>query len=179
MSTHSEIEVPYRPVIYNQKIKHIEGAKVEMRARNINLIFSGPIPDCFLKHNVHSMFAACLIHRHFELDDDERNVGNDGKAAPSKSLDGIHASSWIVSDETLYPDEFHRSSTPTPSEAFPYEYRQTLEQYQLSVLLGSRLTPMAWLDRRALIPTTVVQRVCLILSIRKLRDLIFKRHGCS
>ena len=142
MSTHSDMEMPYSSVFYNQKIRYIDDAEVDMRARDMIPTLSGPIPDCSLKYNVRPVFAACLIHHHFGLDADERTVEEDGKAAPSRKFNDTHALSWMFSDKGLYADDFQKSSIPAPSEAFSHEYRQILEQYHLSDLLGSRLTRM-------------------------------------
>ena len=59
-----------------------------------------------------------------------------GKVAPTKTINGIHAPDWLCSDKSLCTDESQNQSIPIPSEAFSYEYRQILEQYQLIDLLG-------------------------------------------
>ena len=95
---------------------------------------SGPIPDCSLKH---TMSIQCLqLVSSTQLDDDERTVEEAGKATPSQRFSSIHAPTWMCSDESLYTDEFQRSSILTLLEAFHHEYRQILMQYQSSGLFG-------------------------------------------
>ena len=72
-----------------------------MRAREKIPILSGPISDWSLKHNGHPILTSCPIHHHFELEDDRRTAEKDGKAGPSKILNGIHAPDWMFSDENL------------------------------------------------------------------------------
>lgn len=59
-----------------------------------------------------------LIHRHYDLATDERNVESDGKTVASKDLDGIYPSSWTFYQARWYSYEYKRYAVPQPPAPF-------------------------------------------------------------
>jgi len=130
------MEMPYDPNIYHAVTLSLHEACEKSSKCNAQEAVFTTIRDCFLLHNVESTFSACLIHRHFDLTDSERNVEVDGKATASADLNGIYSSSWMYSNGKLYPYEFKRSPVATPPAAFVEEYGEILQACGLSGLIG-------------------------------------------
>lgn len=135
---------PYSHELYHSNIKLTLGAAcAEFERRNAQPLVNVPVRDIFLKHGVEDKFSACLLHRHFDLSPNERNVeDNSGHATASADLDGTHPASWmyVANEETggvdLYPWEYKREPTPMPPAGFVKEYGELLKKHGMCDLLG-------------------------------------------
>jgi hypothetical protein len=94
------------------------------------------IRDCFLKYNVEGILSACIVHRHYDLASNERNVESDGKAVASNDFDGLYPSSWMFFDGKCYPYEFTRNPGSQPPEDFVEEYGRVLKEAGMCDLIG-------------------------------------------
>jgi len=98
------------------------------------------IRDCFLKHAVEGNFSACMVHRHFDLKPDERNIEKDGKAVASSDLDDIQECSWLFYQGQCYPYEYERvisgETLPTPPAAFVQELGEIVQRHNLGSIVG-------------------------------------------
>ena len=62
-------------------------------------------------------FSCGILHRHFELSPDERNIEEpDGRASASKNLDNIYPCSWLYYEGKLVPYEFRHSPGVNPKD---------------------------------------------------------------
>ncbi|OBT38665.1 hypothetical protein VE00_11093, partial [Pseudogymnoascus sp. WSF 3629] len=86
---------PYDSNVYNTVSHTLYVACQKAEERNIQPVINTAVREVFLKHNVEDDYSACLIHRHYDLAADERNVESDGKAVASKDFTGLYPSSWI------------------------------------------------------------------------------------
>ncbi|KAJ2983155.1 hypothetical protein NQ176_g899 [Zarea fungicola] len=98
------------------------------------------IRDCFLKHKVEKQFSACVNHRHFDIEPNERNIDLAGQAAASSNLNNIHACSWLFYNGALYPYEFKRlppgQSIAEPPQDFRTDLGHILEKKGLCDIIG-------------------------------------------
>lgn len=127
---------PYDSDVYNTVNYTLYAAINKARARDIQPIINTAVRECFLKHNVEKDYSACLIHRHYDLAADERNVEADGKAVASKDFTGLYPSSWIYSGGTCYPYEYKRYPVPQPRAEFVAELGDVLEAHGVTDLVG-------------------------------------------
>ncbi|KAL2814884.1 hypothetical protein BDW59DRAFT_167025 [Aspergillus cavernicola] len=151
---------------YNHEVYHL-ATKPSLRtatdtfvSRNAQHFINTLIRDCFLKHNVQKAFSACLLHRHFDLNQYERNIEEDSQAAASTNLDDIHACSWLFHDGKLFPYEFKRGDVlPTPPADFVTELGLILQTNSLCDIIGLQtyqdgIVEMEKTDHAARISTT-------------------------
>lgn len=94
---------PYSPMVYNTVTTSLKAALRKLEERDATPFLFTKVRDCFLKHGVEKTFSAFLIHKHFGLAANERNVEMKGKAIASSDLKGISPSSWIYHDSRCYP----------------------------------------------------------------------------
>lgn len=94
---------PYSPMVYNTVTTSLKAALKKLEDKDATPFLFTQVRDCFLKHGVEKTFSAFLIHKHFDLAANERNVEMNGKAIASSDLDGILPSSWIYHDSKCYP----------------------------------------------------------------------------
>ncbi|KFZ25113.1 hypothetical protein V502_00407 [Pseudogymnoascus sp. VKM F-4520 (FW-2644)] len=127
---------PYSSNVYNAVNHTLRLATQKFAERNAQPLVNTIIRDCFLKHHTEADFSASLIHRHYDLSPDERNVEADGKAVASKDLDGLYPSSWMFYEGKCYPYEYKRYPVPQPSEEFVEEYGKVLEKAGFCDLIG-------------------------------------------
>lgn len=103
---------PYSSVVYNSVIPLLhDGVKNFHEGGRGQQAVNTVIRDCFLNYGVETEFSACIVHKHYDLAENERNVEYHGKATGTTNLDGIYACSWI----------FHKG------ECYPYEVRKSLD----------------------------------------------------
>jgi len=101
---------PYSGVVYNSTIPLLrdgvnnfnEGGRGQQAVNTV-------IRDCFLNHGVETEFSACILHKHYDLAENERNVEYHGKAIGTTNLDGIYPCSWIFHNGECYPYEVRKS----------------------------------------------------------------------
>lgn len=153
---------PYSSDVYNTVNHTLYVACQKAEERNIQPVINTAVREAFLKHNVEEDYSACLIHRHYDLAADERNVESDGKAVASKDLAGLYPSSWIFHKGTCYPYEYKRYAVPQPSAAFVADLGNLLEEKGLTDLVGFQtytngIVGLEITDRKTNVSTTVEQ----------------------
>lgn len=152
----------YDSDVYNTVNHTLFIACQKAEERNIQPVINTAVRDVFLKHNVEEDYSACLIHRHYDLAADERNVEADGKAVASKDFTGLYPSSWIFYKGTCYPYEYKRYTVPQPSPAFVADLGDLLEEKGLTDLVGFQtytngIVGLESTDRETNVSTTVDQ----------------------
>ncbi|KJZ76554.1 hypothetical protein HIM_03890 [Hirsutella minnesotensis 3608] len=120
------IEMPYNHDIYHTAVRFIHDAKDTFDCYGAQNAINTVIRDCFLKYNVEKDFSACLIHRHFDLGPDERNIEEAGLATASKNFDNIYPCSWLFYKGKLFPYEFRRADLGDTAIAPPLDFVQEL-----------------------------------------------------
>ncbi|OBT44157.1 hypothetical protein VE00_04822 [Pseudogymnoascus sp. WSF 3629] len=153
---------PYDSDVYNTVNHTLFIACQKAEERNIQPVINTAVREVFLKHNVEDDYSACLIHRHYDLAADERNVEADGKAVASKDFTGLYPSSWIFYKGTCYPYEYKRYAVPQPSPAFVADLGNLLEEQGLTDLVGFQtytngIVGLESTDRETNVSTTVDQ----------------------
>jgi hypothetical protein len=156
------IAVPYDHNVYHLVTKpSLHAATETFDSRNVQHFINTVIRDCFLKYNVHKIFSACLLHRHFDLNSDERNIEEDGQAIASTNFDNAHACSWLFYDGKLYPYEFKRGNAlPIPPVDFVTELGLILQANSLCDIIGLQvyengIVGMESTDHAARVSTTI------------------------
>ncbi|KAF7593659.1 hypothetical protein BBP40_011065 [Aspergillus hancockii] len=160
-------EVPYNHEVYHLATKpSLHAATENFDSRNVQNAINTVIRDCFLRHNVQKQFSACLLHRHFDLKPDERNIEENGRAAASTNFNNIYACSWLFYDGKLFPYEFKRGMPlPTPSVPFITELGAILQANDLWNIIGIQaytdgFVGMETTDHEAKVSTTVEYSEC-------------------
>ncbi|KAF5854935.1 hypothetical protein ETB97_010559 [Aspergillus alliaceus] len=159
------IEAPYNHHVYHAATQpSLRSAKEAFDSSNAQKVINTLIRDCFLKHNIEKMFSVTVLHRHFDLQPDERNVEEGGQAIASKDLDNINPCSWLFYDGKLFPYEFRRASPgqsipPLPTE-FVTDLWSILQAHGLCDILGFQtytdgLIGSESTDKTARVSTTV------------------------
>lgn len=153
---------PYDSDVYNTVNHTLRVACQKAEERNIQPVINTTVREVFLKHNVEDDYSACLIHRHYDLSADERNVEADGKAVASKDFTGLYPSSWIFYKGTCYPYEYKRYAVPQPSAEFVADLGDLLEEQRLTDLVGFQTytngtVGLESTDRETNVSTTVDQ----------------------
>ncbi|KFY47337.1 hypothetical protein V495_02002 [Pseudogymnoascus sp. VKM F-4514 (FW-929)] len=156
------IVAPYDSDVYNTVNHTLRIACQKAEERNIQPVINTAIREVFLKHNVEKNYSACLIHRHYDLAADERNVEQDGKAVASKDYTGLYPSSWIFHKGTCYPYEYKRYAVPQPSAEFVADLGDLLEEKGLTDLVGFQtytdgIVGLESTDRETNVSTTIDQ----------------------
>jgi hypothetical protein len=156
------IAVPYDHSVYHLATKpSLHAATATFDARNVQHYINTVIRDCFLKYKVHKVFSACLLHRHFNLNPDERNIEEDGQATASTDFDNTYACSWLFYEGKLFPYEFKRGNAlPIPPVDFVTELGLILQDNGLCDIIGLQvyedgIVGMETTDHAARISTTV------------------------
>ncbi|KAL2818724.1 hypothetical protein BDW59DRAFT_175072 [Aspergillus cavernicola] len=152
---------------YNHEVYHLiikpslRAATKTFVSRNTQHFINTVIRDCFLKHNVQKAFSVCLLHRHFDLDQDKRNIEEDSQAVALTNLDNIYSSSWLFHDRKLLPYEVKQGDIlPTPPADFVAELGLMLQTNSLYNIIGLQIfqdgiVGMEKIDYAARISTTV------------------------
>jgi hypothetical protein len=153
---------PYDSEVYNTVNYTLGVAVSKAQERNIQPIINTAVRDVFLKHNVEKEYSACLIHRHYDLAADERNVETDGKAVASNDLTDLYPSSWIYSQGVCYPYEYKRYAIPQPSAEFVAELGELLKAHGICDLVGFQtytdgVVGLESTDRKTNVSTTIEQ----------------------
>jgi hypothetical protein len=136
------IEIPYNHGIYHAATKpSFSDAQAAFSASNAQQAINTIIRDCFLKHKVEKLFSACVIHRHFDLNPDECNIEERGRAVASRNLDNIQPCSWLFYKGKLFAYEFKRVNygLPIPPPEFVAELGSILEAERLCDIIGIQL----------------------------------------
>jgi hypothetical protein len=140
---------PYSSSAFNT-LPSLQDADAEFRERNAAAIVNSILGGIFTKHNVHDILGVQLLHRHFNLDNDERLVDVGGASVPwaddgSEALDSrILPVSWAFQGDTYHPYEFRfvppsqEPREPTVSEEFFAEFNEALKSHHLQGVLGIR-----------------------------------------
>lgn len=103
----------YSPAIFNA-LPDLGDSGREFDARNGNSLVE-KIGDLFVKHNMEYIFGLSLLHRHFDIGEEERMVEYRGTSSPwsaclSMTSPAIRAINWAVADDgTFRPFEFEYS----------------------------------------------------------------------
>ncbi|KAE8147780.1 hypothetical protein BDV25DRAFT_142428 [Aspergillus avenaceus] len=142
MTATTTTQIPSAP--YDHNIYHIatkpslHEATATFASRNVQHYINTVIRDCFLKHQVHKLFSVCLLHRHFDLGPNERNIEEKGQATASTDWDNTHACSWLYHNGSLFPYEFKRGmvALPTPPGDFVTELGVILQEHGLCDIIG-------------------------------------------
>src|SRR5271154_7613335 len=98
---------PYSSSAFNT-LPSLHDADAEFKERNAAAIMNSVLAGIFTKHNVDGLLGVQLLHRHFNLGNDERLVDVGGASAPwsndgSEALDSrILPVSWAVEGETQH-----------------------------------------------------------------------------
>ncbi|KFY33663.1 hypothetical protein V494_07438 [Pseudogymnoascus sp. VKM F-4513 (FW-928)] len=153
---------PYDSDVYNSVNHSLRVACQKAVERNIQPTINTAVREIFLKHNVEEHYSAFLIHRHYDLAADERNVESDGKAVASKDFTGLYPSSWVFHKGTCYPYEYKRYAVPQPSTAFVADLGNLLEEKGLTDLVGFQtyangIVGLESTDRETNVSTTIDQ----------------------
>ncbi|KAH0542351.1 hypothetical protein FGG08_003289 [Glutinoglossum americanum] len=108
----------YDPEAFN-KLPSISDAVAKFDAIDGDSLVSTSFRELFLRHNMDRTFGLILLHRHFELDQNERLVSYGDTSVPwqlSKISKNIMPSNWLLSgDGAIRPYEF--CYTPAMDEA--------------------------------------------------------------
>jgi hypothetical protein len=133
----SSILQPYSAHVYNTAVPHLHENMNKFREGGrgqtaINTV----VRDCFLSHGVEREISACVIHKHYELAENERNVEVNGKAAASTNLDGIYPCSWLFYEGKCYPFEYTREEKTQPKIEFIEALCKVLEEADLCSIIG-------------------------------------------
>lgn len=131
-------QVAYDHSIYHQATNpSLNAAKRSFDAHNGQHYLKTSIQTCFLKHGVEKTFSVCLIHRHFDLELDERNIEEGDQATASKKLKGMSPCSWLFHEGKVFPYEFTRDSISILlSQDFVDELGEILVVNDLCAVLG-------------------------------------------
>lgn len=132
-------QVPYDHTIYHAATNtSLHSVQALFDSKNAQSAINTFIRDCFLKHGVEKTFSACVIHRHFDLAPNERNIEENGRAIASKDLENIYPSHWLFHDGKLYPYEFTRGSNSGPvlPQEFVDELGRVLMENDLCDVIG-------------------------------------------
>ncbi|OBT83517.1 hypothetical protein VE02_07369 [Pseudogymnoascus sp. 03VT05] len=153
---------PYDSDVYNTVNHTLHVACEKAEGRNIQPVINAAVCEVFLKHKVEEDYSECLIHRHYDLAADERNVEADGKAVASKDFTGLYPSSWIFYKGTCYPYEYKRYAVPQLSPEFVADLGDLLEEKDLTDLVGfqtytNEVVGLESTDRETNVSTTVDQ----------------------
>jgi hypothetical protein len=109
---------PYDPEAFN-KLPSISDAVTKFDAIDGDSLVSTSFRELFLRYNMDRTFGLILLHRHFELDQNERLVSYGDTSVPwrlSKISKNITPSNWLLSgDGAIQPYEF--CYTPAMDEA--------------------------------------------------------------
>jgi hypothetical protein len=99
----------YNPEAFN-KLPSISDAVAKFDALDGDTLVSTSFRELFLRHNMDRTFGLILLHRHFELDLNERLVSYGDTSVPwqlSKISKHIMPSNWLLSgDGAIRPYEF-------------------------------------------------------------------------
>lgn len=111
----------YDPKVYSSLLDFSEVAQA-FRARK-GKYFIRTVRELYLRHNVEECLGVGLVHRHFDLDADERLVQEGNKSAPWKTERANKAhvvpSAWAFRHGALYPYEFEVASGKTKAPELP------------------------------------------------------------
>jgi hypothetical protein len=104
------IEVEFEKDWFHQKLTTPMKALYELKSKWMKAVFA--INDVFVKYNMHQHFSLALLHRHHNLQDDERlvEIMYDDRSVtepmiPNRSFESIpHI--WMVQEGRLWPFEY-------------------------------------------------------------------------
>lgn len=142
------METVYDPNSFNN-LPLIRQAAARFTDINGEHVVSTTFRDLFVRHKMDRTFGLALLHRHFELDVDERLVEYRGTSVPwavNQLAAHIKPSSWLISAMgTVHPYEFYHSLSdegPTldlgnpHQQAFLAEFAEVLSQHNAQGLFG-------------------------------------------
>ncbi|KAL2829484.1 hypothetical protein BDW59DRAFT_36012 [Aspergillus cavernicola] len=133
---------PYSHEIYHSVTNpSLHSAITLFQTKNAMQHINTTIRSCFLSHGVEKHFTACILHRHFDLSETERNIEEaDGRALASSDFTDIRACSWLFYQGGMYPYEFKRGGVEggvmVPPTGFVDEFRGILEENGLEGVIG-------------------------------------------
>lgn len=143
------MSLSFTMVDYDHEVYHsivppaLHVARQRFEEANAQEAINTVIRDCFLRHGVEDNFSACVNHRHFDIQPDERNVELGGRAMKSTDLTNIQPCTWLFHKAKLYPYEYKRvlsaERLPTPPQDFVTDLGLVLEKEGLSDIIGLQL----------------------------------------
>jgi len=139
----------YDPETY-QRLPSISDAVVKFDSIDGDSLISTTVQALFLSHKMDRTFGLILLHRHFDLDENERLVEYGGTSVPwrlSKSSGNIRPSNWLLTaDGAIRPYEFYYASVRdeatepdlanTAQQAFFNAFKDLLRKYNTEGLWG-------------------------------------------
>jgi len=142
----------YRPAEY-QALPHLDNAFDTYLERSPQHIIEEKMMEVFRKHQVFNELAVCLIHRHFDMADNEKLVEFGATSTPWVVRDenmmggSVKPRSWVFKGGKMMPYEFGFNEWGQPAvykdmpdkPAFYADFNAILEEEGLNDLLGLTL----------------------------------------
>ncbi|KAF3481525.1 uncharacterized protein GIQ15_04284 [Arthroderma uncinatum] len=136
-----------------QALPTLEAARAKFRAINGDELVKGVFRPFFVDGGMEKRLGLTILHRHFDLNADERLVDYNGTslpwpAAPTQGIEEPYASIWSkAADGTFRPTEYrysqnHKAAAIGPAElSFMEEFDKLLQHHDASDLFGLCLYP--------------------------------------